>query len=543
MSFAPRRIGMFSLLLGAVLLLMLAGLLAASSALRAGDTEHLTLDASTSARLVETRLSALSDALQTLAPGMTRDSTHNRRALSALTAAMVARHPELDRVLVALPSGQVVLDTVIHEIAGTLVLPVEPGVAASALLPLLDRRHVVLRVPLTFDSVSEGTALAVFTSDAMLSPVAEGAPQGRRFIGILAGADTIARIGAADQPAKIDWFGTQLRVPGGTHWTLEVAHARRIRELRLALWLLALLALVFLFSGLLWERRQAIRVAERSAELERLSAELLRANRMKSEFLANVSHELRTPLNAIVGFVELLRDGVYGELSPRQASPVDRIAGSATHLRHLVDQVLDIAKMAAGRLEVHPEQVVLRAFVLNVASELESLVAERGLALSIAVGTTLPRVRTDPAHLRQILVNLLANAVKYTPEGGITVRARLVDGTSAGSPIGCPDLSRPWVAVQVSDTGLGIALADHERIFDEFEQVNAGPRGDSSQRGTGLGLPISRRLTRLLGGEITLESEPGRGSTFTIWLPVDRADVQVAKERVSPASATKAVVE
>src|SRR3712207_2843168 len=123
------------------------------------------------------------------------------------------------------------------------------------------------------------------------------------------------------------------------------------------------------------------------------------ASRIKSEFLANVSHELRTPLNAIVGFVEMLRDGVYGELGPRQAQPVERIAASATHLRHLVDQVLDIAKIAAGRLEVHPEPIVLRPFVLNIVSELESLISEKGLTLSITVGATLPRGRTDPTHL------------------------------------------------------------------------------------------------------------------------------------------------
>src|SRR5204862_6162498 len=155
-------------------------------------------------------------------------------------------------------------------------------------------------------------------------------------------------------------------------------------------------------------------------------SEAARANTARTEFLANISHELRTPLNAIVGFVELLKDGVYGDLSPRQVPPVDRIAASATHLRHLVDQVLDIAKIAAGRLEVHPETIALRPFVLNVASELESLVNERGLSFSIAVGATLPRLRTEPTHLRQILVNLIGNAVKYTPSGGISVRARLV---------------------------------------------------------------------------------------------------------------------
>ena len=141
------------------------------------------------------------------------------------------------------------------------------------------------------------------------------------------------------------------------------------------------------------QRRRQRRVAERSAELERLYSEVARANTAKSEFLANISHELRTPLNAIVGFVELLKDGVYGELSPRQVPPVDRIAASATHLRHLVDQVLDIAKIAAGRLEVHPETLVLRSFVLNIASELESLINERGLSLSIAVGA--------PSHARR----------------------------------------------------------------------------------------------------------------------------------------------
>ncbi|MEO8620271.1 MAG: ATP-binding protein, partial [bacterium] len=270
-------------------------------------------------------------------------------------------------------------------------------------------------------------------------------------------------------------------------------------------------------------------------------SDVKRANQAKSEFLANVSHELRTPLNAIVGFVELLRDGFYGDLSPRQVPPVDRIAASATHLRHLVDQVLDIAKIAAGRLEVHPETIVLRPFVLNIASELESLVSEKGLTFSITVGASLPRVRTDPTHLRQILINLIGNAVKYTPAGTLSVRARLI-GVPSQANVRRPNdsvtadvnsrvlqvrapRSGTWVALQVVDTGVGIATADLDRIFDEFEQVNAGPRGDSMNRGTGLGLAISRRLARLLGGEIGVESELGRGSTFTVWLPVNPADL------------------
>ena len=293
-------------------------------------------------------------------------------------------------------------------------------------------------------------------------------------------------------------------------------------------WGAVVVTVAAIFAGVARQRRQARSLAERSAELEQLSAELYRANRAKSEFLANVSHELRTPLAAIVGFVDLLREGAYGELTPRQIGPVERIESSANHLRELVEQVLDLAKMAAGRLEVHTELIKLRPFVIDVASEVEPLVNERKLVLSIAVPATLPRIATDPTHLRQILVNLLGNAIKFTPGGTITVRASLVsDGdlaSFAGSANRRPLLlatGGPWVALQVTDTGAGVAAKDLDRIFEEFEQVNAGPRGDSMRRGTGLGLAISRRLARLLDGDITVESVEGRGSVFTVWLPAD----------------------
>lgn len=280
-----------------------------------------------------------------------------------------------------------------------------------------------------------------------------------------------------------------------------------------------------LVAFLLYERAQRRRLKERSSELEHLSFELARANRAKSEFLANVSHELRTPLAAIVGFVDLLRDGSYGELGPRMVSPVERIQASAEHLQALVDQVLDLARLSAGRLEVHREPLSLRAFVIDVASEVESLITDKGLSLSLQVPSTLPRLSTDPTHLRHILVNLLGNAVKFTPSGSIIVRAVFVpDGavtryvrSAAKRPLLAAGGS--WIALQVIDTGIGIAERDHERIFEEFEQVSAGSRGDSERRGTGLGLSITRRLARLLEGDITLESVPGKGSTFTCWLP------------------------
>jgi signal transduction histidine kinase len=390
--------------------------------------------------------------------------------------------------------------------------------------------------------LSSGGTLADVGTDSIVRAVVGRGPTERRASAIVVGTDTIIVAGTRRALSRGQAESAPLEVAGQTSWRFVVAHQQDAGSVRITFWVLSLATVVFLVIALIRERRQTVRVAERSSELERLYSEVARANTAKSEFLANISHELRTPLNAIVGFVELLKDGVYGDLSPRQVPPVDRIAASATHLRHLVDQVLDIAKIAAGRLEVHPETLVLRPFVLNVASELESLVNERGLSMSIAIGSTLPRVRTDPTHLRQILVNLIGNAVKYTPAGGISVRAKLVGPPPRfTSPLAkgavdatpqehTPDTRRAWIAVQVTDTGVGIATKDQARIFEEFEQVNAGPRGDSMQRGTGLGLAISRRLAQLLGGDIGVESELGKGSTFTVWLPVHPADLATPPE-------------
>lgn len=265
-------------------------------------------------------------------------------------------------------------------------------------------------------------------------------------------------------------------------------------------------------------RLQAASSAERSRELERLSSELIRANRMKSEFLANVSHELRTPLNAIVGFIDLLREGVYGELTPRQTVPVERIEASANHLRILVDQVLDLAKIAAGRLDVQSEAILLRPFLMDVTSEMESLANEKGLSLSLTLGAALPAVKADPTHLRQILINLIGNACKYTEAGVVGIRAAVND--EPGSPRLLATGAVRWLCIAVSDSGPGIPLGDQQRIFEEFEQIDAGSRTHSARRGTGLGLPISRRLAEAMGGDVTVQSEPGRGATFTLWLPL-----------------------
>ncbi len=544
-SFTRLGVGAFTLLLTLVLLLVVTGLFATDVTLRAAGKAHAQSDAEHAAAMLEYQLAARVEGMAVF-EAVSLDAAPEGRARRFLTMAnlFAATHPACIAIALADSSGRIVMD---HELPTDTVtgpatlrsaveaaLRVDPGSSIRLVaLARPSRRAIMVARPLA--GAPQWSAVALFDIEPFLSSLTGRTTTSTDGIVLMVAGDTLwSRPSAAGRGGGA--IGEALvEVPVGEAWRLTVIASENVRGARIALWLLGAMAGMLLATIVIRERRQATRVAERSAELERLSTELLRANRMKSEFLANVSHELRTPLNAIVGFVELLKDGVYGSLSPRQVSPVDRIAVSATHLRQLVDQVLDIAKIAAGRLEVHTETVTLRTFVLNVASELESLFSERGLSLSITVPAVLPKVRTDPTHLRQILVNLIGNAVTYTPAGSVSIRARLlgpaVRGTSARgeeAPLvsRAVDRSRPWVILQVVDTGVGIPAEDHERIFDEFEQVEPGSRGDSMERGTGLGLPISRRLARLLGGDVTVESQVGKGSTFTVWLPVEAAALE-----------------
>jgi signal transduction histidine kinase len=542
-TFARIGVGVFSAVLGAVLLVMIGALFVADQSLSRNSTVQARMNASDATFSVQQLLAAQLEGLSAMRGAFLAAPPSRAAAVSLLAGDPAA--PALQRLLVTDSTGAVVFDSTfasaqatgpsaeLGAASATAVMRGQPSVSLAR-EGTGETRTLLIAVPLRLGARVQGAAAASYAPQALFAPVVQRARGlGVSFV-LRANRDTAVASEPIDATlSEPDRY--PLTLPGNGEWVLEVRHTVDSRNLRVALWALGFVALIFLGTGVIRERRQAIRISERSAELERLSTELLRANRMKSEFLANVSHELRTPLNAIVGFVDLLREGVYGELGPRQVPPVDRIAASATHLRHLVDQVLDIAKIAAGRLDVHSETIALRPFVLNVASELESLISERELTLSIAVGATLPRVRTDPSHLRQILVNLIGNAVKYTHSGGVAVRARLVNEMPRGTPRSspedpalaarAPDAGKTWVALQVIDTGIGIAPADQERIFDEFEQVNAGPRGDSMQRGTGLGLAISRRLARLLGGDLTVESQLGKGSTFTVWLAVSVADL------------------
>jgi signal transduction histidine kinase/HAMP domain-containing protein len=227
------------------------------------------------------------------------------------------------------------------------------------------------------------------------------------------------------------------------------------------------------------------------------------ANRHKSEFLANMSHELRTPLNAVLGYTELIRDGIYGEVPGKIREVVERVRHNGRHLLGLINDVLDLSKIEAGQLTLAEADYSLRKLVLEVVSATEALATEKRLAVEVDVPADLPLGRGDERRITQVLLNLVSNAIKFTDAGSVSVRARL-DGGS--------------LLVAVADTGVGIAAADQERIFGEFQQVDSS----STRRkgGTGLGLAIARRIVELHGGRVWVESRPGQGSTFFCTLPL-----------------------
>jgi signal transduction histidine kinase len=313
-------------------------------------------------------------------------------------------------------------------------------------------------------------------------------------------------------------------LPNERYWTLEVA-IPPFQPLvpRLINWIVGLLLLLMVVVLVVREQKQSERYAERSLDLEMLTRDLLdanlrleerarqiaEANRAKSRFLANVSHELRTPLNAIVGYNALAREGVYGELPPALRAAHERIGAAAEHLLGLVNEVLDLSKIEVGRMAVDAQEVDVSSLIDSVVTVIEPMAEAKGLRLDVVLGRDLPRIVTDPGHVRQILLNLASNAVKFTERGSVAIIAGRAD-PSPGS----------GVTIVVEDTGIGIAPQDAERIFEEFEQVRPGGRGDSLQRGTGLGLTISRKLARLLGGDVTVQSKPGVGSRFTLTLPL-----------------------
>jgi len=246
----------------------------------------------------------------------------------------------------------------------------------------------------------------------------------------------------------------------------------------------------------------AIQNARLFREIEVKSRELETASRHKSEFLANMSHELRTPLNAIIGFSEVLSERLFGDVNDKQAEYLDDIVVSGRHLLSLINDILDLSKIEAGRMELDRNDFDLSAAVGNTLSLVRERAQRRSIALASTVDPGVGTVNGDERKVKQVLLNLLSNALKFTPEGGtVAVRAHI-----AGD----------FVEIAVSDTGVGISPEDQATVFEEFRQVGAASK---KSEGTGLGLAISRKFVELHGGAIRVDSEVGQGSTFTFTLP------------------------
>jgi PAS domain S-box-containing protein len=252
------------------------------------------------------------------------------------------------------------------------------------------------------------------------------------------------------------------------------------------------------------ERMRTEEIRVRSAELELQNRRIEEANRLKSEFLANMSHELRTPLNAIIGFAEMLHDRQVPADSPHYQEFLGDILASGRHLLQLINDVLDLAKVEAGKLEFRPEKVDLVKLCSEVAAILRATIAQKQIQLDIEIDPMLGELVLDPSRLKQVAYNYLSNALKFTPSGGrVTVRARPAGATH-------------W-RFEVADTGVGIATHDLGRLFVEFEQLEAGAA--KRHQGTGLGLALTRRLVEAQGGSVGVRSTVGHGTTFHAVLP------------------------
>jgi len=278
--------------------------------------------------------------------------------------------------------------------------------------------------------------------------------------------------------------------------------------------LLRLILAIGLLAGTFAFARGTAAIADQRRSLgdanERLAttnAELADATAAKSRFLANMSHDLRTPLNAIIGFSDVLVQGMFGELNAKQHEYVTDIRDAGRHQLDLVNDILDLSKVEAGKMELRPQDLDLADLLRGVHDLLAPLANGKAVELQLEVDPALGEIRHDPARLRQVVLNLLSNAVKFTPSSGIVRTSAAPHGDGA-------------FRLAVRDTGVGIAPQDQAVVFEDFRQVG----GADQTQGTGLGLALVKRFVEAMGGSISLESTPGQGSTFTVELPLRQLD-------------------
>jgi signal transduction histidine kinase/CheY-like chemotaxis protein len=273
----------------------------------------------------------------------------------------------------------------------------------------------------------------------------------------------------------------------------------------------------------------AIRNAQLFREIEEKGRELAEASQHKSQFLASMSHELRTPLNAIIGVTEMLREDAEAAKQEEQFEPLDRVLGAGRHLLALINDILDLSKIEAGRMELHLETFPLAPLIEDVAKTVEPMAAKNANRIVVDRPAELGSVHADQTRFRQVLLNLASNANKFTEGGAITITARpaRLDG-------------RDFITVAIADTGIGMTGEQMGKLFQEFSQASAATA--SKYGGTGLGLAISRQFCRMMGGDVTVESTPGEGSTFTVRLPrtVETVKVPDAAAKAEPVPAAAA---
>jgi signal transduction histidine kinase len=331
--------------------------------------------------------------------------------------------------------------------------------------------------------------LAAFAANPVVADVLRGSPHGLTTVD-LAGQ---RRLLASVNLPTLAWHVIALTDPLDPEVEAALDLGRLSRSV--------LVVLLLLGAGLL--ARATGELVRKRRALASANIELDKATRAKSAFLASMSHELRTPLNSIIGFSEVLLDRMAGALNPKQEDYVRDIHSSGRHQLALVNDILDLSKVEAGKMELHPSEFDLREAVTSVHRSVLPLGEAKRQQMPLVIDDQVGTAWLDEARVRQVLLNLLSNGVKYTPHGGrVTTHVRSRDGQ---------------IEIDVSDTGVGIKPEDQERVFEEFERVGSGYALD--QQGTGLGLALARRFVRLMGGEIGLVSRPGQGSTFTVRLP------------------------
>jgi|SRR5579859_996817 len=245
-------------------------------------------------------------------------------------------------------------------------------------------------------------------------------------------------------------------------------------------------------------------------QLRETNTQLARASQFKSEFLAKMSHQLRTPLTAIIGFCEVLIGGMDGQLNPEQSEDMAQIHKSGLVLLELVNDILDLSKIEAGKIEIRISDVELQEVVDQVINTMVQIAESKALMLTSRLSPAAPMVMADPGRLREILTNLVANAIKFTARGSVTITSAAVDGMAE---------------ISVVDTGIGISRESRQRIFEEFQQAN--DQISRTYGGTGLGLSIARKLAELQGGRMGVESDPGKGSRFWFTLPMAKHQTAV----------------